>query len=139
MDEWGQTSIPGLYAVGEVACTGLHGANRLASNSLLEAAICGWDTGLFLKDQSSTSSKLNAAAPLPARPHAEPVREIMTTECGVLRSGLGLSRAADQLSQLQAENPAASIALKIVEAALNRQNSVGAHMRVDAPHELGVE
>lgn len=139
VNEWGQSNIAGLYAVGEVACTGLHGANRLASNSLLEAAICGWNTGLFVKDQSSKASHISAEVPVPPRPVAEPVREIMTNDCGVLRSEAGLSHAADQLAPMQVGNPAASLALKIVEAALARKNSVGAHMRIDAPHKAGDE
>lgn len=137
VNEYGQTNVPGLYAVGEVACTGLHGANRLASNSLLEAAICGWNTGAFIKDQSSSTTKIDTQAPVPPRPQAEPVREIMTNYCGVLRSGEGLSHAAAQLAPMQAHNPAALLALKIVESALNRKNSIGAHMRIDAPHEGG--
>lgn len=137
VDEHGRTNVPGLYAVGEVACTGLHGANRLASNSLLEAAICGWETGIFAKDQAAGTASVNGAVPWPQQPNADEVRDIMTQDCGVLRSATGLTRAIDKLSKFGANNPAASLSLKIVEAALNRKNSVGAHMRTDIPMPQG--
>lgn len=131
VDEHGRTNVPGLYAVGEVACTGLHGANRLASNSLLEAAICGWETGVFVKDQTAGTPVFNRDLTWLQQPEADQVRDLMTRDCGVLRSGEGLTRAKTQLLTLARNNPAAELSLKIVEAALSRQNSVGAHMRID--------
>lgn len=133
VDAFGRTNIDGLYAAGEVACTGLHGANRLASNSLLEAAVCGWEAGRQMAAQEVVKVKTPSVSALPRLPQAEPVKEIMTRHCGVLRSAVGLNLAVEALSPLQADNPAASLALKIVEAALNRPNSVGAHMRIDDP------
>lgn len=135
VDKTGRTSIDGLYAAGEVACTGLHGANRLASNSLLEAAICGWQAGVFMASQEKKPVKAWADFALPELARAEPVRDIMTDYCGVVRSGTGLGYAAEKLSAWQATNPSAKLALKIVEAALNRTDSVGAHMRIESLSE----
>lgn len=133
VDESGRTTIDGLYAAGEVACTGLHGANRLASNSLLEAAVCGWDAGLHMAAKGTgISQKMLPNPGVMIAPQAVPVQEIMTEYCGVVRSGAGLSRAIAALSALQADNPAAKLALKIAQAALNRPQSVGAHMRLDS-------
>lgn len=132
VDQFGRTSVDGLYAAGEVACTGLHGANRLASNSLLEAVICGWQTGFFMALQEARAVKIWSDLALPAFARPESVREVMTDYCGVVRSSAGLSYAAETLSALKTSNPSAKLALKIVEAALSRKESVGAHMRVES-------
>jgi L-aspartate oxidase len=139
VDKSGRTSIDGLWACGEAACTGLHGANRLASNSLLEAAVCGnW----LARDIAATASIR------PRRPRLLPdgcadrsdpalVRPILSRHAGVLRDGEGLRRAARALYPLAISQHAASDAaiagLMIVIAALRRQESRGAHGRTDFP------
>lgn len=131
VDETGCTNIDGLYAAGEVACTGLHGANRLASNSLLEAAVCGWQAGEHMVRHEPKVVRAWPDLAVPAPAQAVPVLDIMTKYCGVLRSTAGLNEALSALSSLQNDNRAAKLAMKIVEAALSRKDSVGAHMRVE--------
>lgn len=133
VDEFGRTNIDGLYAAGEVACTGLHGGNRLASNSLLEAAICGAEAGRVMAEQATRRPGALPDLALPSAPDAEPVRDLMSTYCGVLRTAEGLGQAADLLSGMAVSNPAAALSLRIVQAALERTVSVGAHARVDHP------
>jgi L-aspartate oxidase len=139
VDKGGRTSIDGLWACGEAACTGLHGANRLASNSLLEAAVCGnW----VARDIAATASIR------PRRPKLLPdgrasrsdlvvVRPILSRHAGVLRDGEGLRAAARALYPLAIAQHAASDAaiagLMIVISALRRQESRGAHGRCDFP------
>jgi L-aspartate oxidase len=138
VDLRGRTSIDGLWACGEAACTGLHGANRLASNSLLEAAVCGnW----VARDVASTSATRRRSPGFPtdsiARGDPALVRPILSSHAGVLRDGEGLRAAARALyplaiSRHPARDPALT-GLMIVIAALRRQESRGAHGRIDFP------
>ena len=139
VDKSGRTSIDGLWACGEAACTGLHGANRLASNSLLEAAVCGnWVAG----DIAATASIRPRTPRLLSggrvgQSDSALVRPILSRHAGVLRDGEGLRAAARALYPLAISQHAASDAaiagLMIVIAALRRQESRGAHGRTDFP------
>jgi L-aspartate oxidase len=137
VDKRGRTSIDGLWACGEVACTGLHGANRLASNSLIEAVVCG---GLVAQDIAGTAStRRRDPRALDASIGSDPtlVRPILSRAAGVLRDGDGLRAAARALLPLAASQQAASdpaiVALMIVIAALHREETRGAHARTDFP------
>jgi len=137
VDRNGRTSVDGLWACGEAACTGLHGANRLASNSLLEAAVCG---GWVARDIAATMAERRRQPLLPgAGIDSDPtaVRPILSRAAGVLRDREGLGAAARALYPLAASREAASdpaiVGLMIVIAALRRQESRGAHARTDFP------
>jgi L-aspartate oxidase len=131
VDADGRTTLPGLWACGEAARTGLHGANRLASNSLLEAAI----TGRFVADSIAGTPATRAApiAAVTARRTTDPIetRKILSRHAGVLRDATGLSTALDQLSQ-QDSDPA-TLGRMMVAAMLRREESRGAHARTDFP------
>jgi L-aspartate oxidase len=142
VDQTGRTSIDGLWACGEAACTGLHGANRLASNSLLEAAVCG---GWVAQDISATTSIRRRMPALPdGGANSDPalVRPILSRAAGVLRDGEGLRAAARALYPLAVSQQAASdpaiVGLMIVIAALRRHESRGAHARTDFPEHASL-
>jgi L-aspartate oxidase len=138
VDDTGRTSLDGLWACGEVAATGLHGANRLASNSLLEAAVCArW----VAESVSSTAVRRGAKMPpvaVPPAGDADPIREIMSRHVGVLRNRDGLRAAIEALHPVAfSTNPAADAAvvgLMIATAASQREESRGSHFRNDFPH-----
>jgi L-aspartate oxidase len=131
VDLEGRTNIDGLWAVGEAACTGLHGANRLASNSLLEALVCAGFVAASLKATSHRRLGTGQIAQ-PGRPgDLQAVRAIVSRSTGVLRDGADLRHAATELYPMAATNDSALVALMIVAAALRREESRGAHYRLD--------
>jgi L-aspartate oxidase len=146
-DRWGATDIPGLYAVGEVAATGVHGANRLASNSLLEGMVFGRRIAARLtldlpSRLASASSEPGAMIPTVADTSIATIRTTMTRYAGIRRTGQGLESAAATLAGLAgsaAVGPSYDAANRwtaaaaIVAAAHARQESRGCHWRSDHP------
>jgi L-aspartate oxidase len=142
VDAQGRSSVAGLWACGEVACTGLHGANRLASNSLLEAAVCGILVAESVAGCDAPGLVPERRDPPPALPPGgeklDRVRDLMDRDVGVVRDAKGLARAVAQLEGMigspertAADGPAA-VALMIARAALTRKERCGAHWRADA-------
>jgi L-aspartate oxidase len=159
-DVQGRTSLAGLYAAGEVACTGVHGANRLASNSLLEGLVFGAlvaetmvaEEGAGLREQSPAAAWV-ASAPVAEGVTTEAatekwiadLRRLMWKDAGLLRDGAGLREAQRRLDALVATMPRGqfrraiearnlhAVAGLIVASALGREESRGAHYRNDFP------
>jgi L-aspartate oxidase len=137
VDGAGRSSVAGLWACGEVASTGLHGANRLASNSLTEAVVCaGWVAESVAGTLASRTRRLDPPSlPPPADPTL--VRPILSRGAGLLRDRDGLHEAARALLALASGRDAAAdpaiVGLMIVVMALRREESRGAHCRTDFP------
>jgi L-aspartate oxidase len=145
-DLHGRTSVPGLYACGEVACTGVHGANRLASNSLLEGLVfaerIGAELGRALPPDTEPASD-DREALLVSPAILAPLQQVMTADAGVLRSGPGLDRAAARLAELgqqDCDKPDADaweatnlhlVGSALIAAALAREETRGSHWRED--------
>ena len=138
VDDAGRSSIPGLWACGEVAATGLHGANRLASNSLLEAAASARWVAESVGGSPASRSSPGWPATLPPAAEAGPVRRIMSETLGVLRDGETLRGAIGELHALAFGESAAAdpavVGLIIAIAALRREESRGSHCRTDFPN-----
>jgi L-aspartate oxidase len=137
-DADGRTSLPGLYAVGECASTGVHGANRLASNSLLEAAVFGARAGLAVRAEIDPKSAVLPAKAAPDLPPAAllQLRRAMSRDAGVVRDRAGLVRLLGEIDALAARHGQAmtlTAARIVAKAALNRTESRGAHWRSDYP------
>ncbi|MGW1072523.1 L-aspartate oxidase [Streptomyces sp. NPDC002537] len=161
-DLHGRTTVPGLYACGEVACTGVHGANRLASNSLLEGLVFAERIAADIAVAATGAPGEAIAADLPATPLLAPearfaVQRIMTNGAGVLRSAESLQRAAAELDRLHAAAADALetdgktaepgtesweatnlllVARVLVAAALRREETRGCHWREDFPDRV---
>ncbi len=147
-DLFGRSTVPGLYATGEVACSGVHGANRLASNSLLEGLVF--------------SRRIAEVLPGELRPWAEPapdsrktglvaggvrrrLQAVMTEEAGVLRSAEGLTHALDAIQSFVGDAESAvdqdawettnlvTLSLALADAARLREETRGSHWREDHP------
>jgi L-aspartate oxidase len=130
-----ESSIHGLFACGEVASTGLHGANRLASNSLLEAMATARTAAEAIAGRTTPKPKTASSLPHEKRTasHLQEVRKICTEYLGISRHAESLGLAIQNLAPLAGQSDAALVALLIAHAALNRQESRGAHYRTDFP------
>jgi L-aspartate oxidase len=153
-DLLGESSIPGLFACGETACTGVHGANRLASNSLLEGLVFGHRIAATLIDRLGEPASPKFPLPLPADGSLidddgrTALQQLMSTHVGVLRDGPGLAAAAAGLDALAADatdataEPATenweatnllTVATALVRGASLREETRGSHWREDHP------
>ncbi|HEY7618902.1 MAG TPA: FAD-dependent oxidoreductase [Solirubrobacteraceae bacterium] len=119
----GATTVPGLYAVGESACTGLHGANRLASNSLSECFVFGARASFAALSEPATEANAPPTAPALQTPGRQ-TREALWRHAGLVRNADGLTALA---------NDPHPLARLIARHALLRTESRGAHSRVDFP------
>jgi len=142
----GRASLPRLFAAGEVACTGVHGANRLASNSLLEGVVFGARAGRAMRETASSAraaAAQGASFEVPSLPSAE-IQQLAWERCGIVRCGDGLRQAVERLEQcdLTIADPTREraalrnireVALLIARCALAREESRGAHFRTDFP------
>ncbi|WP_434993896.1 L-aspartate oxidase [Arthrobacter sp. Ld5] len=144
-DTSGRTSVPGLFAVGEVARTGVHGANRLASNSLLEGVVFGARCAQALADGGGTAPRFDVehldleAEETATQPFTRgELQAVMSDHAGVLRTGAGLELARKNLASYSPDtDPELAdlllCARLLVHAASRRAGSCGAHHRLDQP------
>jgi L-aspartate oxidase len=149
----GRTTIPGLFAAGEAACTGVHGANRLASNSLLEGLVFGARAGEAMRTaphapiDAATLAGLvptkSLASLVPAnsdegrsRPAAADVRTIMWKRVGLFRDANGVNDALEQFGASRDDEPTVlTVGRLIARGALRREESRGGHYRLDFPRK----
>jgi L-aspartate oxidase len=157
----GETNLPGLYAVGEVACTGLHGANRLASNSLLEAVVCAHRAAMKILGESSATTRIEIPPWQKGEAHDadelvvvshnwDELRRTMWDYVGIVRTTKRLQRAEKRIALLRDEiqqyywdftvtsdllelRNIATVAALIVKCALQRPESRGLHYTLDFP------
>lgn len=165
-DTHGATSVPGLFAAGEVACSGVHGANRLASNSLLEGLVFGARAAEAAADyavrlgpsRDSAAARKAATSMLPAEERSDhldmeklrnSLRRLMWAKVGIIRNREGLQSAIAQLEKWEERlkgrcqtrreleiQNMVTVGRLVATAALQRAHSLGAHFRSDFPEEL---
>jgi L-aspartate oxidase len=146
VDEWGASSLPGLWACGETSATGVHGANRLASNSLLEALVYGTRVAQHILERRTeiVEPALQPRTERDPRQHTQAIRDlrsVMYSNVGLIRNELGLREALARIAEFSRVFPNASNELRnllvvgrlIAQAALDRCESRGSHYRSDFP------
>ncbi len=151
-DLWGRSTVPALYAAGEVTCTGVHGANRLASNSLLEGLVFGARAGAAAAEDNSKfripNSKFEAVKSVLwslesgiSTAVKKRIKRVMWERVGILRDRDSLVRALKEFEQISAANLSVSsrnfvtLAKLVATAALWREESRGGHFRTDFPEQ----
>jgi L-aspartate oxidase len=157
----GRATLPGLYAAGEAAGTGVHGANRLASNSLLEGLVFGARAGKKMRDELKLSSKCASALPpaaysngpvsVPVDASISELQELMWKNVGIVRTGTTLKEAIKRLQEIgeKVSRPHSRrefegrnlqiVGTLVARSALSREESRGAHYRTDYPDHNDVK
>ena len=157
----GQTSVSGLFVAGEVACSGVHGANRLASNSLLEGLVFGAAAGRAMRRRAAPNGRadnvpdtvrLDDHASLASMPGEAEIRELLWQEVGLFRERGGLSRAISTLDGWTSScdgvprDPGSARVMSLItvgrliaRAAMRREESRGAHYRTDFPQRNDID
>ena len=157
----GRASLPGLYAAGEAAGTGVHGANRLASNSLLEGLVFGARAGKKMRDElKAPAGKVSGLPPaaysngpvsVPVDASINELQTLMWSQVGIVRTGSGLKQAVERIKQMepQVARPLSRrefearnlqiAGLLVARSALAREESRGAHYRTDFPDHNDVK
>lgn len=138
VDAWGRTSLDGLSACGECTSSGAHGANRLASNSLLEATVFAARIAQRLRETDLPAPRFGPVLALPHLPDGplQELRALMSDHCGVVREAAGLSALIDRIEDWKTTfGPARPLiaAELMARAALARTESRGGHFRADFP------
>ena len=142
-DAWGRSTLPGLFAAGEVACTGVHGANRLASNSLLEGLVFGARAAKAMTSAPQPGGMdgvlVRMSPPSAGRQEVEPgatddaVQRLMWLAVGLIRDAETLAPAVERLRAWSATSDLALVGRLVADAALHRTESRGGHFRADFP------
>ncbi|CCD85918.1 L-aspartate oxidase (Quinolinate synthetase B) [Bradyrhizobium sp. ORS 285] len=142
VDAMGRSSVDGLWACGEASRTGLHGANRLASNSLMEAIVCAQWVAESVAGTSARAAKATEAEAIPGASDPAAVRPLLSDALGVLRDRDRMTAAIRSLLPLTLGPGAAAdpalVGLMMSVAALAREESRGGHCRTDCPDTLPV-
>lgn len=150
VDITGATELPGLYAIGETACSGVHGANRLASNALLEGVVYGMLVGKTLERIPEESEEMIIDENIPLEPpkiiieslpqvmaYAKRIGQIMWEKAGIIRSTAGLREALKEIEGIPARDYRIQnrqiVCYKIIQACLNRPQSLGCHYIAEEP------
>ncbi|WP_157535477.1 L-aspartate oxidase [Nocardia inohanensis] len=137
-DTSGRTTVPGLYAAGEVARTGLHGANRLASNSLLEGLVVGERAGTAAAERLGTAAPITEVGPLRfPRADRKLLQELMTEHASVVRDGDGLRSAILRMVGLISDNSAPGLAVRFAPGGPADAVPAGVRSQPDAAALIG--
>ena len=134
VDAYYRTSIENLYAIGEAADNGFHGANRLASNSLLECIVSGLEVSrTIFRERPKLRENIEPANTSQEAGDVEQIREVLWKHAGIIRSGEKLKEGIKKLKNIEADKRIKCLAEGILKSALWREESRGVHYRADFP------